>query len=82
MKTIYPILFDKVNICVQCGAEGSLVFVDKYGNKTKQEIHPYDHIVCTKCGAKFEILWKKDGERMYPVAADPIYRDDFLNHIS
>lgn len=79
----YPILFNKRNICIHCGAEGSLKFVDKFGRETRQEIHPFDHIKCCSCGRKYSILWKRDetNGKMYPVATDREIKQEFLNFI-
>ena len=82
----YPIYFDKKNICVHCGAEGQLTFVDKFGNETKKEIYPFDHIKCKSCGRPYSILWQVDKEsnsqRMYPCAVDPSFKQEFVNLIN
>lgn len=80
----YPIMFDRRNICVHCGAENNLIFVDKFGRETKQEIHPFDHIKCKKCNRSFSILWEKDAStgKMYPIATDPGIKREFLNLVS
>ena len=78
----YPITFDKRNTCVHCGSDRSLVFVDRFGNETRQEIHAFDHIKCTKCGRKYSILWQRDNNKMYPVATDLGIKQDFLNMVS
>lgn len=77
----YPICFEKRNICVHCGKEGTLKFVDKFGNETRKEIHPLDHIKCNACGRHYSILWKKDQNsgRMYPTAVDPSIKQEFVN---
>ena len=80
----YPIMFDRRNVCVHCGSEGSLTFVDKFGKETKKEIHPFDHIKCKNCGRHFSILWEKDNSngKMYPIATDYGVKREFLNMIS
>lgn len=83
-ETMYPIYFDRKNICVHCGAEKSLVFVDIFGRETRQEIHPFDHIKCKACGRNYSILWQRDDEKkmMYPVASDPSIKREFINLVS
>jgi hypothetical protein len=80
---VYPIYFDKKNICVHCGAEGALMFVDKFGNKTRKEIHAFDHLECTRCGRIYSIKWQVDDntQRMYPTAVDPSIKQEFFNLI-
>ena len=85
VKTVqYPIFFDKRNICVHCGSEGSLIFVDKFGRDTKKEIYPFDHIRCTKCNRHFSILLQRDNSngKMYPSAIDPSFKQEFINLLS
>lgn len=80
-KTQFPIYFERKNICVHCGCEGSLKFVDKYGRETDKEIHALDHIRCVKCGTRYSILWNRDEKtgRMYPSAVDPSIKQEFVN---
>jgi hypothetical protein len=83
-ETQYPIYFEKRNICVHCGAEGTLTFVDKFGKETNKEIYPFDHIKCKKCNATYSILWQRDesnNNRMYPTAVDHSINKEFLNTI-
>lgn len=77
----FPIYFDKRNICVHCGAEKQLTFVDKYGKETNQEIHAFDYIRCKSCGSIYSIYWNKDESngKMYPIAVDPSFRQEFIN---
>lgn len=77
----YPVYFTN-NTCVACGAEGSLVTIDIFGRESYQEIHPFDHIKCKKCGAKYSIEWKRDESgKMKPVASDQSLVRDFFNVI-
>ena len=80
-KTTYPITFDRKNVCVHCGAEGSLIFVDKFGRETNKEIHPFDHMKCRNCGRNYSILWKRDEEtgKVYPSAVGMELKQEFLN---
>lgn len=80
-KTQYPVYFEKKNICVHCGAENSLIFVDKFGKETNQEIHPFDHIKCRKCGSIYSILWQRDKNngKMFPIPVDPNLKLEFIN---
>jgi hypothetical protein len=82
-KKLYPVYFDKKNICVHCGGQGTLKFVDKFGTETRDEVYPFDHIKCTKCGRLYSIMWKKDTDNnvMYPVATDLSIKGEFLNAV-
>lgn len=83
-KPTYPIRFEKRNVCVHCGAEHCLKFVDKFGNLTSQEIYPFDHITCTNCGTDYSILWQKDDSngKYFPTAVEKSTVRDFLNVFS
>lgn len=78
----YPVYFTK-NICVNCGAENSLVMVDIFGRECNQEIHPFDYIKCKKCNQKFSIEWIKNQEtgKMRAVAGDKSVVQDFFNAV-
>ena len=81
-KKQYPVYFEKRNVCVHCGAEGSLTFVDKFGRETKREIYPFDHIKCKACGREYSIMWQYDSDNpdvMYPTAVDPSIKQEFFN---
>lgn len=82
-NTQYPIVFDRRNVCIHCGAENTLIFVDKFGKETRKEIHPFDHIKCTKCGRNYSISWQKDIEngKMYPTAVERGIKQEFMNFI-
>ena len=83
-KKSYPISFIKRNICVHCGAEGSIVFVDKFGSETRNEIHPFDHMKCRTCGRNYSIKWERDEDtsKMYPVPVELGLKQEFLNLVS
>lgn len=80
-KVQYPVYFEKHNICIHCGAEGQLIFVDKFGRETKNEIHPFDHIKCKSCNRLYSILWQRDesNNKMFPTAVDPSLKQEFVN---
>lgn len=80
----YPVYFEGKNICAHCGAEGSLVLVDKFGNETRREIHPFDHIKCRACGRVFSIKWVKDptNNKLIPCAVSPCIKQEFVNFIN
>ena len=82
-KPTYPVYFDK-NICVACGAENTLTFVNIFGKECREEIHPYDHIKCTKCGAKYSIEWMNNKEtgKMKPIPSDPSLVKNFMNLVT
>lgn len=77
----YPVTFHKRNTCIHCGADGSLEFVDIFGNKSNKEIHPFDHIKCKKCGRSYSINWEQEEDscKMYPVAVEPGIKQEFFN---
>ena len=78
-----PIAFNS-NICVHCGAENELTFVDKFGKETRSEVYPFDHIKCKKCGSQYSILWTRDDNtgRMRPSACDPSLKREFFNLVT
>jgi hypothetical protein len=45
----YPFYFEKRNICLDCGAEKSLTFINIFGNESNSEVFPYYKIKCNKC---------------------------------
>ena len=80
-RTEYPIYFEKRNVCIHCGAENQLIFVDKFGNQTKKEIYPFDYIKCRNCGRTYSIFWQRDQEngRMFPTPVEREIKREFLN---
>ena len=69
-KTRYPIIFTN-NTCTMCGATDTLRFVDVFGRRTREEIHPLEKIQCSNCGAKYGIQWDMhDDGKMYPTPTD------------
>ena len=78
----YPIYFKRKNICVSCGAEGDLVFVNIFGKEVSSEIHPFERLKCKRCGAEYSIKWEKSEEddKLYPSAVDRSICKDFLNN--
>jgi hypothetical protein len=79
-KTVYPVYFQGRNICIHCGANNSLVLVDVFGRETKQEIHPFSHFKCRRCGQSYSIRWDtlEDG-KMTPSAVDSSIKNEFVN---
>lgn len=77
----YPIYFEKKNICVSCGAEGDLIFVNIFGKEASHEVHPFEHLKCRRCGATYSIKWDRSEEddKLYPSAVDKNIAKDFLN---
>ena len=63
-KLHFPIYFDyeRNNTCIHCGAQGTVYIVDKFGRKTREEVHPFDHLECSNCGQKYTIKWVDEGE--------------------
>ena len=80
-KVQYPIYFERKNICVHCGAENKLVFIDKFGRETTKEIYPFDHIKCLSCNRTYSIKWQRDESngKMFPTAVDPSFKQEFIN---
>ena len=77
----YPFYFEKRNICLDCGAEKSLTFINIFGNESNSEVFPYYKIKCNKCGATFSIKWDRDYDdgKIYPSAVDPSFKKNFVN---
>ena len=77
-----PFYFEHKNICVRCGAEGQMVFIDKFGRETTKDIYPFENIKCKACGGLYSIKWDKgeDG-KMYPSAVDPCLKQEFVNAV-
>ena len=78
----YPFYFERKNICVSCGAEGTLKFINIFGKEAKHEIHPFESLKCSRCGALYSIKWDKDEEdgKLYPSGVDKSIVRDFLNN--
>jgi hypothetical protein len=77
----YPFYFERKNICVSCGAEGSLKFINIFGKESTHEVHPFESLKCSRCGASYSIKWDRDKEtdKLYPSAVDKKITTDFLN---
>jgi ribosomal protein L37E len=56
----FPLYFKHRNVCIHCGAEESLVFIDKFGKESTKEIAPFDHIRCKRCGRIYSMKWEPD----------------------
>jgi ribosomal protein L40E len=78
----YPVYFSRKNICVSCGAEGELKFVNIFGKEVSHEVHPFEYLKCQRCGARYSIKWERDSsdDKLYPSAVDKRSVDDFLNN--
>jgi hypothetical protein len=78
----FPVYFERKNICVSCGESGCLKFINIFGKESSHEVHPFEHIKCSKCGAIYSIKWDKDQEteKLYPSAVDRSMYRDFLNN--
>jgi ribosomal protein L37E len=77
----YPIYFERKNICVSCGTEGDLIFVNIFGKETSHDIYPFEYIKCKRCGAMYSIKWSKgEDNKLYPSAVDKKITRDFLNN--
>lgn len=81
-KVTVPFYFKNKNICVRCGAEGQMVFIDKFGRETVKDVYPFENLKCKACGGVYSIKWEKgeDG-KMYPSAVDPNLKQEFINAI-
>ena len=77
----YPIYFDRKNICVSCGAEGDLQFVNIFGKNVNHEVHPFEYIKCSRCHAVYSIKWTRnpDDGKLYPSAVDKNIGREFVN---
>ena len=77
----YPFYFERKNICVSCGAEGSLKFINIFGKESTHEVHTFESLKCSKCGALYSIKWTKgENDKLYPSAVDKSITRDFLNN--
>lgn len=82
MKIQYPVYFEK-NICIHCGHNGSLLFIDKMGNETKQPIYPIINMVCKDCGTEYFLEWiRNDNDKMIPICIDKDKIKNFESEIS
>ena len=77
----YPLYFERKNICVACGANKALKFINIFGKEASKDIHPFQSIRCSNCGAVYSILWSRDdiNGMFYPSAVDPSIKRDFVN---
>lgn len=81
----FPVYFRHKNICIHCGGEGTLVFVDKFGRESKKELSAFEHIKCTKCGRIYSMRWEpdeKDETTYRPSAVEFNIIQDFKNLIN
>ena len=79
----YPVYFEHKNICIHCGAEGSLVFVDRFGREYDKELEVFEHIKCKRCNRIYSIRWDRDAEGvMKPSAIDFGIGTQFSNFIN
>ena len=81
----FPLHFEHKNTCIHCGANGSLVFVDKFGNtSTKETSNAFEHIRCEKCGRIYSMKWEpmeNDPNVYKPSAVEFNIKQDFKNLI-
>ncbi|MBR6289163.1 MAG: hypothetical protein IKR19_07510 [Acholeplasmatales bacterium] len=83
-KIKYPVYFEHRNVCIHCGAEGTLVFLDRFGREYDKELEVFEHIKCTRCKRIYSIRWDKsplDGT-MKPSAVDFGIATQFNNFIN
>lgn len=80
----YPIKFNNQNICVHCGSENEMRFVDKFGKDSSHlDLYPVQHIRCTHCGRNYGIQWDpQDNGSMLPTAVEPSISNMFKNLIA
>ena len=77
----YPFYFERKNICVSCGAEGCLKFINIFGKDASHEVYPFESLKCSRCGAVYSIKWTKgQDDKLYPSAVDKSITRDFLNN--
>lgn len=78
----YPIYYRHKNICLSCGSEGSLKLINIYGDEQKSDIHSFKEIICSKCNAKFSIIWEPDENgKMRPSAIGDNIKLDFVKEV-
>lgn len=83
-KNKFPIYFEHKNICVHCGAENCLVFLDRFNNEFTKELEVFERMKCKKCNTEYYIRWdrNKDGD-MKPSAIGyniPREYNNFINN--
>ena len=82
-KIKYPVYFEHRNICVHCGAVGSLVFVDRFGREYDKELEVFEHIKCKNCKRIYSIRWDRANDgTMKPSAVDFGIGTQFSNFIN
>ncbi len=81
-KFKYPVYFEHRNTCIHCGAEGNLVFVDRFDNEYTRELGIFEYIKCKRCGRIYSIKWDRDREgRLKPSATDFSITAQFNNFL-
>jgi hypothetical protein len=79
----YPMTIVGENICLHCGASGSLQTVNIIGKPDPSGIRPFSHIKCNNCGRIFSIKWTQtENDKMIPVPVDPSIKNEILNMFS
>lgn len=83
-KAKFPVYFKNKNICVHCGANGSLMFINILGKPSKADsIEAFDHMKCSACGRVYSILWEPDDEgNMKPSAVEYNIGREFSNFVN
>lgn len=80
---IFPVYFKNKNICIHCGSNKSLIFVNAFGKKVhNNSVDTFSHLKCTNCGRTYSILWEPDDEgTMKPSAVEYNVGKEFMNFI-
>ena len=81
-KERFPVHLIGENLCLHCGAKNTLKKMDIFGNESKQEIYPLDHIVCSRCGYEYSIKWTEDPQgsgKLIPVPVSRSIKQEAVN---
>lgn len=75
-----PLIIVGKNQCIHCASEGTLEKIDIFGNTSKQEIYPLEHIRCKACGYTYSIKWEDNGKgELIPVPVNPSIKQEIVN---
>ena len=80
--TKFPVWFEHKNVCIHCGKEGTLTFVDVRGRESTKEVAAFDHMRCTACNRLYSMRWTplEDNPDVYrPSAVELNVKKDFMN---
>ena len=80
MNIIHPFISNK-NICMHCGKEDVLKYIDLHNEEHSQMIYSTKSVRCTNCGTEYFIHWSDVDGEMKPYYSDKYIIDDFSKNI-